>query len=662
MNKVDELCVNTIRMLAIDAVQRANSGHPGMPMGDADMAYVLWTKFLKHNPKDAVWPNRDRFILSAGHGSMMLYSLLYLTGYNISIDDIKNFRKMDSCTPGHPEYCLSTGVEVSTGPLGFGFAVGVGMAMAEKYLADTFNRPGFDLVDYNIYGIVSDGDIMEGVSYEASSIAGHLKLGKLIYLYSANKTTIDGSTDLTFTEDVGMRFESQHWHVQYADGYNHEELYEVIEKAKAEKNRPSIIIVKTHLGYGSPNKQDSADIHGAPLGTDEVKATKAHFNWPQEEFYVPKEALEHCRTAISEGAKQQSRWLDLLDRYRQAFPKEAELWDTFMSGKINVDLGTLLPVYEPGKSVATRTASGAVVNALAGTLLNLLGGSADLSPSNQTFIKGKPIFAPGESGRNIHFGIREFSMASIATGIALSRCLIPYVGTYLVFSSYMMPSVRMCSMMGLKAIFILTHDSIGVGEDGPSHHPVEQLTTMRAIPELTVIRPADANETVRAWQYILQHGYGTTALVLTRQNVPVIDRNKYAKARGIYKGAYVLADSGKPPELILMASGSEIHCTLEAYEELVKEGAAVRIVNMASFELFEKQMDDYKSQVFPPSVEKRIAVEAASSLSWYKYVGLKGKVIGVDRFGLSAPSDVLFEHFGFTASNILKVARELLKT
>ncbi len=663
MDKLDELCINTIRVLSADAVQKANSGHPGMPMGDADMAYVLWTKFLKHNPKNPFWQNRDRFVLSAGHGSMLLYSLLYLSGYNLSLNDIKNFRQWGSKTPGHPEYCLEHGVEVSAGPLGIGFAIGVGMAMAEKYLAHIFNKPGFRIVDYNIYGICSDGDIMEGIVSEAASIAGHFKLGKIIYLYSDNRTTIDGSTDLTFTEDVGRRFEAYNWHVEHVDGYDLSDIEKGIRRAKQDIIRPSLIIARTILGFGSPNKQDAADIHGAPLGEEELKLTKENLGWPQKKFHVPKESLKYMREAITSGIKEEEKWNALFKRYKEKYPDIAEMWKFFESGKLNKDWKKKLPFFGvENEAIATRSASGNILNEIAEDIPQLIGGSADLSPSNMTYLRRYTHFGPDGGGRNIHFGVREHAMAAILSGMSLSKMLIPYGGTYLVFSEYMMPAIRMTALMKNHVIYVLTHDSIGVGEDGPSHHPNCQLMSLRVIPDLTVIRPADANETVAAWEVALEHKDGPVALVFTRQRVPIIDRGKYASADELKRGAYTLADSGKTPELILIATGSEVHPAIEAYEGLKNSGISVRLVNIPSFELFEKQSDEYKESVLPSHVENRIAIEAGSTLGWHKYVGLHGKVIGIDNFTASAPAKVLFENYGFTPKNIVKTAEELLKS
>ena len=664
MNKtnIDELCINTIRMLSADAVQKANSGHPGMPMGDAAMAYVLWTKFLKHNPKNPMWHNRDRFVLSAGHGSMLLYSLLHLTGHKISLDDIKNFRQWESPTPGHPEYCLECGIETTTGPLGQGFATGVGMAMAEKYLSDTFNKPGFPVADYNIYGIVSDGDIMEGVSSEAASLAGHLKLGKIIYLYSDNKITIEGSTDLAFTEDVARRFEAYDWHVQRVAGDDLKGIEKAIANAKKEKNKPSIILVRTHIGFGSPHKQDTADVHGSPLGEEELRLTKENLGWPDRKFYIPKEALNHMRKAVQAGKKAETAWDTLFIRYRKKYPVLAEKWYAFSERKLPEGWEALLPVFKPADgSIATRSASGKVLNAIADALPNLIGGSADLAPSNNTHLKKYPDFGAAKGGRNIHFGVREHAMGAVLNGIALSKLLIPYGGTFLIFSDYMRPAIRISALMGAHVIYVLTHDSVGLGEDGPTHQPIEHLTSLRAMPHLNIIRPADANETAEAWKVALKDTNRPHALILSRQNLPVIDRKKHSPASGLAKGGYILSDSKGTPDIILLSSGAEVHLTLASAETLRESGKKVRVVNMACFELFESQPAAYKNRVLPPAVERRIAVEAGSTLGWYKYVGLKGEVIGIDRFGASAPAKVIFEKLGLTVDNIVMQAKNLLK-
>jgi transketolase len=661
--KIDELCINTIRFLAVDAVQKANSGHPGMPMGDAAMAYVLWSRFLKHNPRNPRWFNRDRFILSAGHGSMLLYSLLYLTGYPLTLKDIKEFRQWGSKTPGHPEYDPATGVEMTTGPLGQGFATGVGMAIAEKYLSEYFNRRGFPVVDYHIYGICSDGDLMEGISSEAASLAGHLGLGKIIYLYSDNRITIEGSTELTFTEDVALRFQSYGWHVQKVDGNNIEEIAKAIRQARIEKKRPSLIIARTRIAFGSPNKQDTAESHGAPLGEEEVMLTKKNLGWPlSPRFYIPKNALKHMRKAIQKGRAEQKKWKELLKKYKKTYPELHSELIQFVEGQLPDGWDKDLPVFNiQDGPIATRSASGKVLNVLADKVKNLIGGSADLAPSNNTYLKKYPDFAVKKGGRNLHFGVREHAMAAALNGMALNGGIIPYGGTFLIFSDYMRPAIRLASMMHQHVIYVFTHDSIGLGEDGPTHQPVEQLTTLRAIPNFTEIRPADANETREAWKIALQHKHGPVALVLTRQKLPVIDRRRYASERGIRKGAYVIADSKSTPDIIILASGSEVHLALDAYERLQKKGVNVRVVNMASFRLFEEQSGAYKKKVLPPEVRKRLAVEAGASLCWHKYVGIDGDVIGVDRFGASAPYKTVFEKYGFTVDNIVRRALQLLK-
>ncbi|GAB4390059.1 MAG: transketolase [Thermodesulfovibrionales bacterium] len=663
MGKIDELCIRTIMLLSADAVERAKSGHPGMPMGDAAMAYVLWTRFLRHNPRDPLWLNRDRFVLSAGHGSLLLYSLLHLTGHDISLEDIKNFRQWESKTPGHPEYCPSSGIETTTGPLGQGFATGIGMAMAERYLAGMFNRPGFPVVDYNIYGIVGDGDLMEGISSEAASLAGHLGLGKVIYLYSDNKITIEGSTDLAFTEDVQKRFQAFGWHTERVDGYDLRAVEGAIRKAKKEKDRPSLILARTHIGYGCPGKQDCASAHGAPLGAEEIALVKKAFGFPQKEFHVPAEALRHMRSAVKRGKDVQAKWQALMSRYAGRYPDLAARMEEMAGGKLPAGWQKGVPVFKPVDGpLATRSASGKVLNALAESLPQIVGGSADLAPSNNTFLKKYPAFAQGKAGRNIHFGVREHAMGAVLNGMALSGMLIPYGGTFLVFSDYMRPAERLAALMGLGVIYVFTHDSIGVGEDGPTHQPVEHLFSLRAIPNLTVIRPADANETAEAWKVAVAHRSGPVALILSRQKLPVLDRGAYPPASGLRRGAYVLSDPEGRPDLIIIASGSEVHPSLKAAEALAGKGVKARVVNMASMELFERQPARYRDEVLPPDVEARLAVEAGATLGWHKYVGLKGSVLGLDRFGASAPGGVLFEKFGFTPQNIVKRATALLRT
>ncbi len=661
--RIDELCINTIRFLAVDAVQKANSGHPGMPMGDAAMAYVLWNKFLKHNPKNPLWMNRDRFVLSAGHGSMLLYSLLHLTGYPLSLKDIKNFRQWGSKTPGHPEYDPETGIETTTGPLGQGFATGVGMAIAERYLGEYFNKPGFPVVDFNIYAICSDGDLMEGVSSEAASLAGHLGLGSLIYLYSDNKITIEGSTDLAFTEDVAARFRAYGWHVQGVDGNDLKAIERVIREAKREKTRPSLIVARTHIAYGSPNKEGTPEAHGAPLGEEEVSLSKKNLGWPEApRFYVPAKALKHMKKAVGKGRAAENKWTTMTRRYRRKYPDLYNRFLEFTTGNLPDGWDSGLPEFRSGDGpMATRSASGKVLNVLAGRVHNIIGGSADLAPSNNTYLKSFPDFGVKKKGRNIHFGVREHAMGAALNGMALTGGIIPYGGTFLIFSDYMRPAIRLASLMKQHVVYVFTHDSIALGEDGPTHQPVEQLSSLRSIPNFTEIRPADANETREAWKIALQHGNGPVALILTRQKVPVIDRKTYASEVNIRKGGYILADSGGKPELIILASGSEVHLAIEAYEGLIKQGMRVRVVNMASFSLFDGQSERYRKKVLPDDCRKRLAVEAGSSLSWYKYVGIEGDVIGVDRFGASAPYKVIYEKFGLTVDNIVRRSIRLLK-
>jgi transketolase len=663
-SQLDQLCINTIRCLTMDAVEKAKSGHPGMPMGAASMAYVLWTRFLKYHPRKPEWPNRDRFVLSAGHGSMLLYSLLHLTGYDMSLDDLKQFRQWESKTPGHPENLLAAGIETTTGPLGQGFSTGVGMAIAEKYLGALFNRPEHRILDYTIYGIVSDGDLMEGVSSEAASLAGHLGLDNIIYLYDDNHISIEGSTALAFSEDVGRRFEAYGWFVQrIADGNDLEAIDRALRAAREEKGRPSIILVRTHIAYGSPNKQDTAEAHGSPLGEEEVKLTKEHFGWPLEpKFYVPDEALVQFRKAIDRGEQAESEWQKRLAAFRKAHPDLAAGWDRFVRGELPEGWAAKIPTFKPADGpMATRKASGAVLNAIAPSLPTLIGGSADLAPSTNTLIKGAGDFAKGNYGaRNLHFGVREQAMGAALNGMALSG-LIPYGATFMVFSDYARPTIRLAGLMGAHSIFVFTHDSIFLGEDGPTHQPIEHLPALRAIPNLTLIRPGDANETAVAWRVAIEHRGGPVAIALTRQGLPIIDRTKYASAEGLARGAYTLADAaGKGPEILLMASGSELSVALEAYEKLAGEGIAARVVSMPSWDLFEKQPQAYRDEVLPPQVTARLAIEAAAPLGWERYVGISGAVIGMTRFGASAPYKVLAEKFGFTSANVVQRAKALL--
>ena len=667
MTKLDNLCVNTIRMLSADGVEKANSGHPGMPMGAAGMAYVLWTRFLRHNPLHPQWYDRDRFVLSAGHGSMLLYSLLHLTGYDLPLEELMNFRQWGSKTPGHPEYGLAPGVETTTGPLGQGFSNGVGMAIAERYLAAHFNQPGHVIVDHYTYVIVGDGDLMEGISHEAASLAGHLGLGKLICLYDDNHISIEGSTDIAFTESRTARFEAYGWHVQKVDDGNDLEAIETaITEAQKETGRPSFIAVRTHIGYGSPNKQDKSVAHGEPLGTEEIRLTKENLGWPIEPpFFIPDEASTHFRQAVDKGQAIEARWQEDFSSYKEANPDLAREWDIWMNGNLPEGWDSDIPDFPADKKgMATRVASGSVLNAVAPRLPNLLGGSADLAPSNKTEIKGEKDFqADIYEGRNLRFGVREHAMGSILNGMALHGGLMPYGGTFLVFSDYMRPAIRLAALMDLKVIYVFTHDSIGLGEDGPTHQPVEHLSALRTIPNLTVIRPCDANETSEAWRYALESQQGPVALALSRQGLPTLDRTTFAPASGLSRGAYILHDTkdGKP-DVILIATGSEIPIALEAYEKLEEKGVKARVVSMPSWELFDKQPEEYQCQVLPSEIKSRIAIEAGITQGWHRYVGSTGEVIGLDSFGASAPYKVLYEKFGITADRAVGKALALLST
>jgi len=661
--KLDQLCINTIRTLAMDGVQKANSGHPGMPMGMADVAYVLWTRFLKHNPADPGWPNRDRFVLSAGHGSMLLYSLLHLTGYDLPLEELKRFRQWDSRTPGHPERGLTPGVETTTGPLGQGFANGVGMALAERFLAASFNQPDFPIFDHHTYAIVSDGDLMEGVSHEAASLAGHLGLGKIIYLYDDNEISIEGSTDITFTEDVPNRFRAYGWHVQEVDAYDLDGIEAAIRAAQEETERPSLIVCHSHIAYGSPNKQDTAGAHGAPLGEDEVRLTKERLGWPPDaHFFIPDEALAVFRQAVEQGREAQAQWHEMFERYRAVYPAEAGLLETLWTGELPEGWSDALPTFSPGDGpIATRNASGTVLNALAPALPTLLGGSADLAPSNKTLLKESDDFQQGTAaGRNLRFGVREHAMGSILNGLALHGGVLPYGGTFLVFSDYMRPPVRLAAMMELPVVYVWTHDSVWIGEDGPTHQPIEQLAALRAIPNLVVIRPADANETAGAWRVALERRDGPTGLVLTRQKLPVLFETNRSPAETVARGAYILADSSGIPNVLFIASGSEVHVAVEARDLLAQKGVAVRVVSMPSWEIFDAQPASYRDSVLPPQVTARLAIEAGVTQGWTKYVGPAGDVIGLDHFGASAPYKVLMEKFGFTAETVVERALQLL--
>ena len=656
---LEQQSINTIRMLAVDAIQKANSGHPGMPMGAAPMAYVLWRQFLNHNPANPAWPNRDRFILSAGHGSMLLYALLYLSGYDLSLDDLKNFRQWGSKTPGHPEFGQTPGVEMTTGPLGQGLASAVGMAIAERHLASRFNRPGFSLVDHYTYVVAGDGDLMEGISHEAASLAGTLALGKLICLYDDNHISIEGSTDLAFTEDRMARFKAYGWQtLAVEDGNNLEEIAKAIRQAREDDRRPSLIAVRTHIGYGSPHKQDTADVHGSPLGADEVILTREKLGWPVDrDFYVPEVVLESFRELRRQGAEKEQAWEQLLAGYEKEYPELAAQWKSTVSGMLPAGWENSLPEFPAdAKGMATRAVSGKVINALAAGIPALMGGSADLAPSNKTLISDAVDFAAGSyEGRNIHFGVREHGMGAALNGMSLHGGVVPYGGTFLVFSDYMKPAIRLAAMMGRQVVYVFTHDSIGLGEDGPTHQPIEHLAAMRAIPGLTVIRPADANETAAAWQVALKQQNGPTALILTRQNVPTMDLDLQLVRDGVARGAYVVSDPGSgTPEIILMATGSEVSLALEAGKLLERRNIPVRVVSMPSWELFDQQPADYRENVLPSSVAIRVSIEAGSTQGWHRYLGDQGMAIGIDHFGASAPYQVLYEKFGLTAGQIVQ--------
>jgi transketolase len=678
--QIDQLSINTIRFLSVDAVEKANSGHPGLPMGAAPMAYVLWTRFLKHNPTNPSWANRDRFVLSAGHGSMLLYSLLYLTGYDVPLEQIKQFREWGSTTPGHPEHGLTPGVEVTTGPLGQGFANGVGMAIAEAYLAARYNRPDHEIVNHYTYALVSDGDLMEGVSAEAASLAGHLKLGKLIYLYDDNHITLSAATHITFTEERAMRFAAYGWHTQTVENGNDLSAIErALRAAQAEKERPSLILVRTHIGYGSPHKQDTFEAHGSPLGQEEVKLTKQALGWPIDPpFYTPEKALAHFRLAVENGKRAEAEWNARVSVYLKAFPNLAREFQQGLAGELPKGWDTDIPIFAADpKGMATRVASGKVLNSIDPKLPSLIGGSADLDPSTHTALTAMGDFEnpSGESGnlqgstgggwsyvgRNLHFGVREHAMGSIANGLAVHGGVIPFTATFLIFSDYMRPPIRLAALMEQRVIFVFTHDSIALGQDGPTHQPVEQLASLRAIPHLIVIRPCDANETAVAWRVAIETRDRPVALVLTRQDVPTLDRAHYAAADGLRRGAYVLADApnGKP-DIILIGTGSEVSLIVAAGHRLTAKEINVRIVSMPSWELFDAQPRSYRDAVLPPSVRARLAVEAGASQGWCKYAGDEGDVIGVDRFGASAPGEVVLREYGFTVEKVYDCAMKLM--
>ncbi|MBB6098928.1 transketolase [Deinobacterium chartae] len=655
---LETLAINTIRTLSIDAVQKANSGHPGAPLGMAPTAYVLWTKFLRHNPKNPRWMGRDRYVLSAGHASMLIYSMLHLTGYDLSLEELKRFRQWGSKTPGHPEYGLTPGLEMTTGPLGQGAATSVGMAMAEAHLAARFNRPGLEVFNNFTYAMVSDGDLMEGVSHEAASLAGHLKLGKLIWLYDDNDVSLDAATNVSFSDETTERFQGYGWQVlMVSDGNDTTALQMAIRDAQQNTNQPTLIRIKTIIGYGSPNKAGTHKAHGEPLGEEEVRLTKQLLGWEYEEpFTVPDEVREHFLEAVERGRQQEQEWNALLERYRSEYPEEAAALEAQLSGKLPAGWAENLPSFEAGgKAQATRAASGTVLNAIAARVPALVGGSADLAGSTKTTIDGEAFSQAGNlAGRNIYFGVREHGMAAAANGMALYGGLRPYVGTFLVFSDYLKPSLRLAALMEQPVIYVFTHDSIGLGEDGPTHQPIEHLAALRAVPHLAVFRPADANETAAAWQIALERTAAPTALVLTRQNLPVLPRNH----QGVRRGAYVVRDA-ENHQIVLIASGSEVHLALRAAETLEAEGIPARVVSMPSMELFREQEAAYKSSVLTPGV-KRVAIEAASPFGWHEWVGDGGAVIAMRGFGASAPAETLFEKFGFNVENVVRTVKGLL--
>ncbi len=664
-DNIDQLSINTIRFLAVDAVQKANSGHPGMPMGCAPIAYTLYKNYINHNPQNPKWLNRDRFILSAGHGSMLLYSILHLSGYDISLDDLKNFRQWESITPGHPEFGLTAGVETTTGPLGQGFANAIGMAIAQEYLAAMFNKDDLKILDHHIYGICSDGDLMEGVSHEAASIAGHLKLGKVIFFYDDNNISIEGSTSLTFSEDIQRRFESYNWQILHINDVNDlGQIVKAINDAKSEPDKPTLVITKTHIGYGSPNKQDTAAAHGSPLGEEEVKLTKKNLNWAENKtFYIPDEVTEHFSDVKTKGNNAEDAWNKLFDEYKNKYPAEAERFLKIMNNDFGDGWKSKLPSYaDVGTNIATRSASGKVINSIEKELPTLIGGSADLAPSTNTLMKDETDFsAANRAGRNFHFGVREHGMASLLNGMALYGGIIPYGATFLIFSDYLRPAIRLGAISGIKVIYVFTHDSIGLGEDGPTHQPIEHFAALRAIPKVVVIRPGDANETVEAWKAALEHKGSPVALILTRQKLPVLDRSVLSPAENLSKGAYVIKDCDSEPQMILMATGSEVSIALEAADILNETGIKTRVVSFPSWELFDMQSEDYKEEVLPSIIKARVSVEAGVAQGWDKYVGDYGESISIDNFGASASNKVLFDKYGFTVENIVTTCKRVLR-
>lgn len=665
-DRTDHLCVNAIRMLSVDSIEKAKSGHPGLPMGAAPMAYVLWNRIMQHNPSNPNWLNRDRFVLSAGHGSMLLYSLLHLSGYDLPIEELQRFRQPGSLTPGHPEYGHTPGVEATTGPLGQGVAMAVGMAMAERYLASVFNREGYDVIDQYTFALCGDGDLMEGVSAESASLAGHLRLGKLILLYDSNDISLDGKTVMTFTENVGMRFEAYGWQVlRVDDGNNLDMLNEALRIAVLETKRPTLIEVKTTIGFGSPNKSGTSDAHGAPLGSSEVELVRKQLNWQWPPFEIPDEVRERFAETKHQGELAELKWNRLKKEYRQLFPELAEKLSQVIYGRLPENWTDVLPVFEPENgTIASRDVSGKVINAIADKLPNFLGGSADLASSNKTTLKSESAFgADHYRGRNIWFGVREFAMAAILNGMSLHGGLRVYGGTFFVFSDYLKPAMRLSALMGQPVIYILTHDSIAVGEDGPTHEPIEQLIGLRSIPNMIVFRPADANETVQAYKFAIEHQTGPVSMVLTRQALPVLPRTRELAAEYMAYGAYVLADSenGRIPDIILIATGSEVSLAMKVRELLLSGGICCRVVSMPSWELFERQEPAYRESVLPSNIDKRVSIEMAHPLGWERYVGRNGLIIGIDQFGISAPGEFIMEKYGFTAERIVKRIMEFYK-
>lgn len=654
--------INTIRTLSIDAIEKANSGHPGLPMGAAPMAYSLWSKFLKHNPKNPEWFDRDRFVLSAGHGSMLLYSLLHLFGYDVTLDDLKDFRQWGSKTPGHPEYKHTPGVEATTGPLGQGIAMSVGMAMAERHLAAQYNREDYNVIDHYTYALCGDGDLMEGIASEAISLAGHLKLGKLVVLYDSNDISLDGDLHLSFSENVQQKFEAVGWHyLRVEDGTNLEEIAQAIEAALEHTDQPTLIEVKTVIGYGSPNRAGTSEVHGKPLGADEMKLVKESYIWPHEEFHVPEDVREHYAAFTRAGQEQEQKWNQLFEAYRAAYPELAQQLELSISNQLPDNWEEHLPHFEVGKKIATRAASGEVLNAIAQAVPSVFGGSADLAGSNNTMLKNEQNFSAQDySGRNIWFGVREHAMGAAMNGIALHGGLRAYGGTFFVFSDYLRPAIRMAAIQKLPVTYVFTHDSIAVGEDGPTHEPIEQLPSLRVMPGLTVIRPADAHETLAAWKYAMLHTEEPTALVLTRQNLPILAETQDSYDQ-LAKGAYILSEADGTPDLILLATGSEVSLVLAAKAQLEEEGHKVRVVSMPSWNLFDQQSSEYKAHVLPPTVKKRLAVEMAYPLGWEKYVGDEGDIIGISTFGASAPGEKIMQEYGFSVENVVKKAKALLQ-